>query len=181
VTDIAERLDRLESAEGIRQLAARYAVALDSRDVPALCALFASDVRTGDGRVGRTALADWYDPVLRPYGITFHFIGNHVIEFTGKDSADGLVYCRPEHEVGDQWIVMPVVYHDRYVREADGRWYFRSRKPKPFYAADVNQNPLQVPGRFNFPDNPYVTAASLPEAWPSWREFWARETVGSDD
>lgn len=178
MTTLEERIDRLESTEQIRQLASRYSVALDSRNVRVLAGLFASDVQVGDGRVGREALAEWYDPILRPYGITIHIVGNHVIDFTGRDSADGLVYCRPEHEVGDQWIVMPVVYHDRYVREADGHWYFRSRKPKPFYAADVNQNPLQVPGRFNFPDNPYVTASSLPEWWPSWREFWARETVG---
>jgi hypothetical protein len=179
MTTLEERIDRLESIEEIRQLASRYSVALDSRNVQALAGLFASDVSVGDGRVGRAALAEWYDPILRPYGITIHLIGNHVIDFTGNDTADGLVYCRPEHEVGDQWIVMPVVYHDRYVREADGHWYFRSRKPKPFYAADVNQNPLQVPGRFNFPDNPYITASSLPESWPSWREFWGAQSVGA--
>lgn len=178
MTDPDGRLDRLESAEQIRQLAARYAVALDSRNVAELAGLFVSDVKVGDGRTGREALANWYDPILRPYGITIHFVGNHVIDFSGPDTATGLVYCRPEHQVGDQWIVMPVVYHDRYQREADGRWYFRSRKPKPFYSADVRQNPLQVPGRFNFPGNPYVTAASLPEDWPSWQEFWAAETVG---
>jgi hypothetical protein len=178
VTNLEERMDRMESAEEIRQLASRYSVALDSRNVRDLVALFASDVQVGDGRVGRDALAEWFDPVLRPYGITFHIIGNHVIDFTGTDTASGLVYCRPEHEVGDQWIVMPVVYHDRYVREADGHWYFRSRKPKPLYAADVNQNPLDVPGRFNFPGNPYIHAATLPEAWPSWQEFWGAETVG---
>ncbi len=175
MSDLAARLDRLESVEQIRQLVSRYALALDSRDVTALAALFANDVRVGDGRVGRAALAEWFDGILRPYRITFHIVGNHVIDFTGPDTADGLVYCRPEHEVGDQWIVMPVVYHDRYVREADGRWYFRSRKPKPLYAADVRQNPARVPGRFNFPGNPYVTAASLPESWPSWRRFWGEE------
>jgi ketosteroid isomerase-like protein len=177
VNDLAARIDRLESVNEIRQLVSRYALALDSRDVIGLAALFASDVRVGDGRTGRAALAQWFDQILRPYKITFHLVGNHVIDFTGPDTATGLVYCRPEHEVGDQWIVMPVIYHDRYVRE-DGTWYFRSRKPKPFYAADVRQNPLQAPGRFNFPHNPYVTAASLPESWPSWREFWARDGDG---
>lgn len=177
--DLRARIDRLESVDEIRQLAARYALALDSRDVGALAELFVNDVAVGDGRTGRRALADWFDPVLRPYGITFHLIGNHVIDFTGPDTADGLVYCRPEHEVGDKWIVMPVIYHDRYRREADGRWYFRSRKPKPFYAADVTENPLTVPNRFDFPGNPYVTATALPEGWSTWRAFWARETVGA--
>lgn len=177
---IEQRLDRLESAEQIRQIASRYALALDSRNVPDLAALFASDVAVGNGETGRSALARWYDPILRPYGITFHFIGNHIIDFDDENpnAASGFVYCRPEHEVDGQWIVMPVIYHDRYVREADGRWYFRSRKPKPFYAADVNQNPLQVRGRFNFPNNPYIHAASLPESWESWQRFWAQQSVG---
>lgn len=178
MTDLAERIDRLESTDQIRQLASRYALALDSRNVVDLAALFASDVNVGDGRTGRDALAEWFDPILRPYRITIHLIGNHVIDFTGPDTATGFVYCRPEHEVDEQWIVMPVVYHDRYVRESDGRWYFRSRKPKPFYAADVNQNPLQVPDRFNFPNNPYITAATLPESWPSWQAFWSAQNVG---
>lgn len=177
--ELTDRIARLEAYEEIRALAARYALALDSRNVPDLVGLFASDVAVGDGRTGRAALADWFDPILRPYRITIHFVGNHIIDLTGPDTASGLVYCRPEHEVGDEWIVMPVIYHDRYVRESDGHWYFRSRKPKPFYAADVATNPLQVPGRFHFPDNPYVTATSLPEGWPSWNEFWAAETIGS--
>lgn len=180
MSEFATRLDRLESTDQIRQLAARYALALDSRNIPELAALFASDVAVGDGRTGRAALAEWFDPILRPYRITVHFVGNHVIDFdpADPDRASGLVYCRPEHEVGDQWIVMPLVYHDRYAREPDGRWYFRSRKPQPLYAADVRQNPLDVPGRFNFPGNPYLRHATLPEAWPSWQEFWGRESVG---
>lgn len=171
--DDGARLDRLESIEQIRQLAARYALALDRRDVVGLAGLFVSDVKVGDGRVGRAALADWFDQILRPYRITFHLIGNHIIDFTGPDTARGLVYCRPEHEVGEEWIVMPLIYHDRYARE-DGEWYFRSRKPKPFYAAGVADNPLRVPGRFHFPANPYLTGASLPEDWESWQKFWRR-------
>jgi hypothetical protein len=75
-----DRLARLEAYEEIRQLAARYALALDSRDVPTLASLFVDDVQTGDGGVGHEALAKWFDPVLRPYGITFHLIGNHIID-----------------------------------------------------------------------------------------------------
>jgi hypothetical protein len=52
--ELARRLDRLESLDEIRQLVARYALALDMRDLDALCGLFPEDVRVGrDGR-GRT-------------------------------------------------------------------------------------------------------------------------------
>jgi len=185
--DIGARLDRVESIEQIRGLVARYALALDSRDVPALVALFDEQVNVGDGHAGREALAEWFDPILRPYRITVHFVANHIIELTsstededgsGADTATGLVYCRPEHQVGEKWVVMPLIYHDRYVRRDGGPWRFVSRKPKVFYAADVADNPMQVDDRFDFPGNPLLHHASLPEAWPSWQRFWDSQ---SDD
>ncbi|MCD9624016.1 nuclear transport factor 2 family protein [Rhabdothermincola salaria] len=171
MSDLEARLARLEATEEIRQLAARYALALDQRDVQALAALFVDDVRTGDGRVGREALADWFDPILRPYSTTFHLIGNHVIDLVDEDHATGVVYCRPEHEVGDLWVVMPMQYWDRYERR-DGHWYFVSRSPKVFYAADVLEHPLRVPERFHFPGNPMITRAELPGRWETWQAFW---------
>ncbi|MDQ7903707.1 nuclear transport factor 2 family protein [Phytohabitans sp. ZYX-F-186] len=175
VDELAARVDRLESTEAIRQLAARYAVALDSRDVAAMADLFVEDVRVGEGRTGRAELRAFFDRILRPYRLTFHLIGNHRIDFDGPDTATGIVYCRPEHEVGDLWIVMPMAYLDRYERR-DGTWYFASRRPKAFYAADV----LERPGgdRFHFPDNPMITRATLPEAWPTWDRFWSDAGVG---
>ena len=170
---LARRVERLEAIDEIRQLAARYALALDSRDVATLVSLFVEDVSTGEGRTGREALAEWFDPILRPYEITFHLIGNHVIDFDGDDHASGVVYCRPEHEVGDLWVVMPMQYWDRYERR-DGRWYFKSRRPVVFYAADVLEHPLRVQDRFHFPGNPMITRAELPEKWASWHAFWSR-------
>ena len=172
-TDVERRLDRLEAYEQIRQLAARYALALDSRDVPTLVSLFVDDVEAGGGKKGREALAAFFDPVLRPYKTTFHFVGNHVIDFVDDDHAKGVVYCRPEHEVGDLWVVMPMQYWDRYERR-DGKWYFSSRRVLAFYAADVLEHPKQVENRFHFPDNPMIHRAELPEKWETWQEFWAR-------
>ena len=58
---------------------------------------------------------------------------------------------------------MPMQYWDRYERR-DGDWFFKSRKPVVFYAADVLQHPLQVEDRFHFPDNPMLDKAELPGA-----------------
>ena len=110
--------------------------------------------------------------MLRPYGITFHLVANHVIEFTDPDHATGTVYCRPEHEVDGEWIVMPMQYWDRYERR-DGQWFFKSRSTHVFYAADVAASPLAAPGRFHFPGNPFINRADLPERWQTWRDFWS--------
>lgn len=172
VEDLASRLDRLESEATIRQLVARYAVALDARDIAELASLFVPDVRVGDGRIGRQALANWFDSILRPYRITFHLLGNHVITHESADRASGTVYCRPEHEVDDEWIVMPMLYWDRYER-VDGAWLFRSRSPHVFYAADVRESPLASDGRFHFPGNPLISRADLPERLSTWQSYWA--------
>jgi hypothetical protein len=168
---LESRVARLEAVEEIRQLVARYALALDGRDVATLVSLFVDDVEVHDGRAGRQALAEWFDPVLRPYRTTFHLIGNHVIDFVDDDHATGALYCRPEHEVDDLWIIMPIVYDDRYERRG-GHWYFKSRRPHAFYAADVLESPLQVEGRFHFPGNPFMTRATMPERAPTWALFW---------
>ncbi|MEX2100868.1 MAG: nuclear transport factor 2 family protein [Acidimicrobiia bacterium] len=52
--DIDARLAKLEAHEEIRQLAARYALALDSRAVATMVSLFVDDVAVGDGRWGAT-------------------------------------------------------------------------------------------------------------------------------
>ena len=165
------RLTALEARDEIRQLAARYALALDSRNIPALVALFVEDVRCADGGVGRDALANWFDSILRPYTTTFHLIGNHIIDMVDEDHASGVVYSRPEHEVNDLWIVMPLQYWDRYEKRA-GHWYFRSRSVHVFYAADVLESPIGVPNRFHFPGNPMIGVADLPGRWETWQTFW---------
>ena len=55
---LEERIDRLESAEAIRQLASRYALAVDTRNLDDLVALFVEDVRVGRDSSGREALKE---------------------------------------------------------------------------------------------------------------------------
>ena len=54
-------LDRLLAYEEIRQLAARYALALDSRNLDDLVALFVDDVQVGRETFGRAALRAEFD------------------------------------------------------------------------------------------------------------------------
>ena len=52
-SDVLARIDRLESVDEIRQLAAKYSLALDMRDLDALVNLFPEDVRVGRDKVGQ--------------------------------------------------------------------------------------------------------------------------------
>ena len=56
MTSLEARIDRLESLDAIRQLPAKYALALDMRDMDAMVSLFPADVRVGKDASGRAAL-----------------------------------------------------------------------------------------------------------------------------
>lgn len=126
-----EPVERLEAVEQIRQLVARYAVACDSRDLAALAALHAPDVR-------ESAMAALTAEL--PEGRTFHLTADPVLTFNGPGAASGVVVCRAECEVGEEWIVSGIRYEDRYVQRK-GRWYFAGRIRHVLYAADVLARP----------------------------------------
>ena len=108
--DLLARIDRLESLDEIRQLAAKYALSLDMRDLDAHVNLFAADIRVSRDKVGRSHLKRWLDDTLRlQFSGTSHHIGNHVIEFDDPDNAHGVVYSKNEHETGDQWVIMQML------------------------------------------------------------------------
>ncbi|WP_341862035.1 nuclear transport factor 2 family protein [Gymnodinialimonas sp. 57CJ19] len=178
LNDIRARLDRIEAREEIRQLPSKYALALDMRDMDALVGLFPEDVRAGGGKVGRGALKAWFTQTLsQQFTGTSHHVGNQIIEFLDPDTAVGIVYSKNEHETGDEWVIMQMMYHDRYERIGE-RWYFRSRQPLYWYATDLNKPPLgnqkmRWPGR-----DPYE--GGFHDLFPSWAAFWSREGSGPD-
>ncbi|MSQ25893.1 MAG: nuclear transport factor 2 family protein [Dehalococcoidia bacterium] len=162
-------LDRLLSLDQIRQLASRYAHAVDSRDLHSLAALFVDDVSLGAGGTGRDALKRNFDTRLRRFTTTIHFVCNHIIDFDSADRAHGLVYTRAEHEMESKWIVLALQYQDTYERRA-GQWFFVRRKPLPWYASDMLERPTG-PRKIRWPDMPHADAP-VPAAYPSWAAFW---------
>ena len=110
---IEERLDRLESIEEIRQLVAKYSLSLDMRDLDAHVNLFVEDIRVSRHETGRSHLKNWLDDTLRlQFTGTSHHTGNHIIEFDDSDHAHGVVYSKNEHETGDEWVIMQMLYWD---------------------------------------------------------------------
>ncbi|WP_323763978.1 nuclear transport factor 2 family protein [Marinovum sp.] len=176
--EILARLDRIESREEIRQLPSKYALALDMRDMDALVGLFPEDVRAGKGRTGRAALKAWFTETLsQQFDGTSHHVGSQVIEFLDPDTAVGIVYSKNEHETGADWVIMQMMYHDRYER-IGGRWFFRSRQPLYWYASDLGKPPvgerkMRWPGREPYSGNYHAL-------FPSWAAFWSGLHAGVD-
>jgi len=165
-----DELARLLARDEIRQLAHRYAVAIDARDLDALVALFVEDVRVGREASGRDALRRDFDAQLRAIGVSILFVGNHVIDFDDDDHAHGIVYCAAQIQDGPRWIRQAIRYDDSYERRAAG-WLFVRRKHRLWYGAEEARSPLdQAPA--HWPAS-HTGRGTLPECLESWRRFWA--------
>jgi SnoaL-like domain len=170
-TTVEERLDRMESLAAIRQLAVRYALALDSRDMDALVELFIPDVRVGRDETGRDALKRWFIATMRRPRTSVHFVGNHIVDFDDVDHAHGIVYCRDELEqpATKTWEVGMLQYWDSYVR-VDGEWCFERRRFHRWYIVDALTRPGHGAGVNVGADR--LTTHLLPDAFPTWAPFW---------
>jgi hypothetical protein len=169
ITDV----ERLLAYEEIRQLAARYSIYADARDIDRLVALFVPDVRVGRDRSGHAALKEDFDHSFRSVGITFLNVGSHVIDLEDRDHATGIVYCRGEIQDGgpdsDRWIVHAIQYHDQYAR-VDGHWRFVRRRHHLVYGAELGVNPLSLPPA-HWPLS-QTGLGSHPHVLETWRRFW---------
>ena len=165
--DLAARIDRLESADEIRQLAHRYALAIDTRNLDDLVELFVDDVQVGRHGSGRAVLRAWFLDALSRIDASIHFVGNHVIDFEDSDHATGIVYCRDEVERRVDWGNGYIQYWDQYERR-NGRWHFVRRGFHRWFMVDALTRPRAGAGV----DSDRLTTGRLPDAWPSWARFW---------
>jgi hypothetical protein len=170
---IDDRLRRIEDTLAIQQLPIRYAMAVDERDLDSWVTLFTPDVRVGRDLFGREALRDAIASMTRHFYRSVHQSVGHRIDLVDDENATGRVYCRAEHEVGDEWIVMAIRYDDTY-RKVDGRWHFSRRKERHWYAADITQQPQSV----GFAGWLAAGSPNLPRS-ESWNKFWAEVDVAS--
>jgi ketosteroid isomerase-like protein len=167
--ELPDPLARLVAHDEIRQLAARYAVAVDSRDLDALVALFVDDVRVGRDASGRDALRETFRTSLRAVGVTILNVGTHQIDLTGTDDATGLVYCQGQVADGDRWIHQAILYRDTYARR-DGHWLFVRRVHELWYGQAVDRHPLDQPAA-DWPAHP-DGRGTVPESFGTWSAFW---------
>jgi len=176
-----EDLQRLLAYEQIRQLASRYALAIDSRDLDALVALFVDDVRVGRDERGREALRRNFDRQLREIGISILFVGNHVIDLEDDGRARGVVYCKAEIQHRERWIQQAIQYRDTYERREDRHPYTRALLDSipsldPAARDRLRTLPGEVPSPLhlppaNWPEH-HTGKGTLPESWESWTRFW---------
>ncbi len=165
--------ERLLAYQEIRQLASKYAVYLDARDLDRLVALFVPDVRVGRDASGHAALRADFDGSLRRVGVTFLNVGSHAIELDDDAHASGVVYCKAEIQDGgpdsERFITQAIQYHDRYARTEEG-WRFVRRRHLLVYGEERATNPLAQEAA-EWPQR-QTGRGSVPFELDSWRRFW---------
>jgi hypothetical protein len=173
--DLAQRIERVEAQLAIGQLPARYALAVDSRNLDDLVQLFAVDVDCGRWGQGRDALKAYYASknVLTGFYRCVHLICGQTIDLIDADHAKGTVYCRAGHEDKDHWVEMAICYFDSYVK-SEGLWCFQRREEKHWYSTDWEKRPQgpkfqDWPGKYDGPR----FQPQLPHAWPTWQTYWS--------
>lgn len=160
-------LEQLLAYEEIRQLAHRYALAVNMRDHDSLIDLFVEDVKAFGGRTGREALKEVFEFHSQGSDVSVLEVTTHVINLIDADHAKGTVYSRCEMGSPDSWAKQSIAYEDRYERR-EGIWFFVNRNHLLFYGVDLPERPLDQPSA-NWPEH-VLGRGSIPYDWNSWQD-----------
>lgn len=125
----------MDDRVALRELAERYALAVDRRDGAALASLFAEDGELHIPRPpesldpvivtkGREAIESGIK-VMGRFDATMHAVVGQVVD-VDRDRATGVVSCLAHHVRRGTDLVWFLRYHDDYVRTSDG-WRFVRR------------------------------------------------------
>jgi len=166
-----DALAQLLARDQIRQLAQRYALAIDERDLDTLVELFVPDVDCGRFGIGRNALRESFASQLRETGPTIMQVANHVIDFD-DDHARGVVIGIAEISRSEGWVRQAIRYEDTY-EQRQGAWLFVRRKHLLWYGVvlpydPMKQEPAEWPRR-------QIGRGTVPWCLESWQTFQRRK------
>jgi ketosteroid isomerase-like protein len=176
IEPLEARVRRLEDRLALRELVARYALAIDDRDIDAIAAMFTADgrFRSRDGVMdasGREAVIEQFRGRFGALGPTNHIAHDQICTFSADgDSASGIATSHAELWRNGRAFVTALRYDDQYRRE-EGRWRFADRLLSFFYYLPVDEyaaglgNPLRMRAYGD------ARPADYPEPLPSWRLY----------
>jgi hypothetical protein len=167
VIDAAD-VHRLTAVHEIRQLAYRYAYAVDFRDLAMYRGLWAPNDPPAeppeiDIHAAERMITEWPER-----GPSVLFVCNHLIDFDDDDHARGSVYCIVQVGWGERFIDQSIMYQDRYVHH-ERRWLFRTRRHLMWFGAARATHPFRQRAA-NWPASP-TGRGTLPEEIESYRGF----------
>lgn len=147
-TAMADRLQRLEDLEDIRQLFVDYGHNLDSGDFAAYGALFADEGEVLLGAIGRAKGPAAIEALMRKTmegagGSSFHIVSNPIIQLDGDRATSEVMWTVVTRDKQDHATVSMLGRHRDQLTRERGRWRFLRR-----------EGFIDVPSRYRTPENP---------------------------
>ncbi len=183
-TDVAaltQRIRALEDRLALRELVARYGIAVDDREIDALAALFTPDAcfRSQDGvmnALGREAIIEQFHRRFAALKATNHVAHDQIIELDAADPdrASGLVSSHAEVWRNGQALIAALRYRDRYQRH-EGRWCFAERSLSFLYYLPVGEYAEGLGSLLRMRAYGDRRPADYPEALPTWQRYHRKD------
>jgi uncharacterized protein (TIGR02246 family) len=178
--DMEARIRRLEDRAEIQNLHARYANAVDDRDLDVVADCFCEDGvfgrwGTDDRAEGREAVVQFYRDRLGGTGPSFHYPHVAEIVFDDDDNAHGTLTAHAEMSVDGRLMIAGLRYMDRYRRDPDGRWRFAERYSRFYYFMPHDELDTNYGARDRITWPAPARPADLPDGLDTWKAF-----VGGD-
>ena len=177
LSTLTRRIGALEDRLALRELVARYGIAVDDRDIDTLESLFTPDAifRSQDGVMnaqGRAAIIEQFHGRFAALKATNHVAHDQLVELdtTDPDRASGLVSSHAEVWRNSQALIAALRYRDQYRRHA-GRWCFAERTLSFLYYLPVGEYAAALGSRLRMRAYGDQRPADYPEGLPSWRRY----------
>lgn len=167
--DITNTVAKLWGAHEIRQLAYRFALAHDSRDLAEMEHLFVpADEPLIWPEFNIVNARKRFPEYFTFAGPTMLLVANHIIEFVDETHATGSVYCLCKLDLAGSWIEVMVLYLDVY-EQYEGTWRFKSRRHLMWYGVELPERPFEQE-KTTWPISA-LGRGSLPEDFEAWRAW----------
>jgi hypothetical protein len=167
------RIRRLEDRAELRELVARYCIAIDDRDIAVIGEIFCADgrFRSRDGVMeasGREAVVQQFRGRFAALKATNHIAHDQILSFEDDpDHASGIVTAHAEVCRNSQAMIAALRYEDQYRREA-GTWRFADRLLSFLYYLPVGEYAEGLGSPLRMRAYGDRRPADYPEALPSW-------------
>jgi ketosteroid isomerase-like protein len=173
---LERRIQRLEDRFELRELVARYGIAIDDRDIDSLTELFTPDARfrSQDGvmnALGREAVLEQFRGRFSALKATNHIAHDLILTFGGDpNTVSGLVTSHAEVWRNGRALIAAIRYSDTY-RKHEDRWRFADRLLAFLYYLPVDEYAQGLGSRLRMRAYGDQRPADYPEALPSWRQY----------
>jgi uncharacterized protein (TIGR02246 family) len=165
---------RLIAKDEIRDLAGRYALAVDDHDLETVLSMFTEDgVFEVAGRelAGRDEIRPFYVDSMDRYHTMLHTPEIHLVTMVDESRATGIMTGHAELAVHDTLMITAFRYRDRYAK-VDGTWLFERRSVAFMYAVPFESmaSSFRTSKRIRWPQTRY-SEADYPESAVTWNTY----------